>query len=174
MAGPNRIVSGMMNRRLTTLNELDSIISQLEQQKDAIDRALSALREVEGNTMPMASRAGRPRRKFSAATRRKMALSQRRRYAALRGKDGTAGDASKPKKPAKRKISAEGMANIRAALKRRWAAARKQAARGKKTAVAKKAGAAKQSAATKKTANRKGNAAMKAGTSAPAEATPAS
>lgn len=40
-------ISGMMNRRLTTLDCLDSIISQLEQQKDAIERALSALHDIE-------------------------------------------------------------------------------------------------------------------------------
>src|SRR4051812_23322503 len=102
MAGPNRTMSGMMNRRLKTLNGLDSIISQLEQQKDAIDRALSALREIEVNTTPSSiigartTVTGRPRRRLSAATRRKMALSQQRRYAALRGENVAAGNTPRP------------------------------------------------------------------------------
>ena len=124
--------------------------------KGRIDRALSALREIGSATTPTVA-AGlnttvfgvRPMSRFSAATRRKMALAQRRRYAALRveavGETGKA----KPAKATKRKMSAEGLANIRAAVKRRWAMAKKHAAAAKKATVAKKA--VKKSAAKKMT-----------------------
>jgi hypothetical protein len=131
---------------------LDNIITQLEQRRDAINRALSALGAIGSATTAAATSADttatgtRPRRKLSAATRRKMALAQRRRYAALRGE---AVEVTKTT-PAKRKMSAEGLANIRAGVKRRLAMAKKQATAGKKVAGTKKA-------TVKKTAAKKAN-----------------
>jgi len=134
---------------------LDKIIVQLEQRRDAIDRALSALGAIGLATTPkMAADATKPvagagpRRKFSAATRRKMALAQRRRYAAVRGESVATTTAVKPTRPAKRKMSAEGLANIRAGVKRRLAMAKKQATAATKVAGTKKA-TVKKTAATK-------------------------
>src|SRR5947209_7760696 len=61
----------------------------------------------------------RPRRKMSAATRKKMAEGQRKRWASKVSAEPAAPKAVK--KP-KRKLSAAGRAAIVAALKKRWAA----------------------------------------------------
>jgi hypothetical protein len=68
---------------------LSGIIDQLERQKTAIERALTALRQIEGiATLAAATEVESPaaaeaptlkRRKFSAASRRKMALAQKAR-----------------------------------------------------------------------------------------------
>ena len=121
------------------MDGIGSIIEQLEKQREAFDRALSALREIGPVTEPSTATnhgttvAESPKRTFSAATRRKMALAQQRRYAALRG-ENVAGNSEVPAeetkatKPAKRTLSPEGLANIRAAVKRRWVMAKKAAA----------------------------------------------
>jgi hypothetical protein len=108
---------------------LASIITQLERQKTAIDRALVALRQVEGSDAPgtppatsaaMPELSGRKRKKRSAAVRRKMALAQKARWAKIKGDVATpAPTAPEPPKP-KRQISAEGMKRIIAATKKRW------------------------------------------------------
>jgi hypothetical protein len=115
-----------------------SIIAQLEQQKTAIERALTALREVEGieTPTPVASapeaRTG-TRKKFSAASRKKMALAQKARWAKIKGKSEPV--SATPEAPkAKRKISAEGLKRIIAATKKRW-----RLKRAADKAVAKKA-----------------------------------
>ena len=103
------------------------IIDQLEKRKAAIDRALAALRKVDGiaeaariepAATPEAPRG--KRKKFSAAARRRMALAQKARWAKIKGETEPpippATEASKPK----RRISAEGMKRIIAATKKRW------------------------------------------------------
>jgi hypothetical protein len=73
------------------LNDVDSIISQLEKQRDAIDRALAALREVEGGSAP-AKRRGRPpaqkksvaKRVLSPEGRAKISEAAKRRWADLK------------------------------------------------------------------------------------------
>jgi hypothetical protein len=71
------------------------------------------------------------RRKFSAASRRKMALAQKARWANIKGEIEPPPPTPEPSKP-KRRISAEGMKKIIAATKKRWrlqkAAARASAA----------------------------------------------
>ncbi len=96
------------------MNDVSSIISQLEQQKAAIDRAIAALREV-GPTGP---RPGRPR-KIQGAELLKNGRKRRR-------------------------MTAEGRARIAEAAKKMWAAKRASGsvkksatkkARGKKAAA---------------------------------------
>jgi hypothetical protein len=119
---------------------LNGIIDQLERQKTAIERALTALRQIEGIAAPaMATEIKSPaeaptltRRKFSAASRRKMALAQKARWAKITGEiEAPSPLAPEPPRP-KRWISAEGMKRIIAATKKRWrlkkAAARATAA----------------------------------------------
>src|SRR6266566_7262833 len=124
--------------------QLASIITTLERQKAAIDRALMALREVDGvpATAPasiakseVATRKGKKR---SAAVRKRMQEAQRARWAKIKGESEPAQPATPEAPKAKRKISPEGRKRIVAALKKRWALKRAEAkAAPKKT---KKAG----------------------------------
>jgi hypothetical protein len=74
-------------------NQIRDIINQLEKQKVAIDRALSALRGVEeegggsataNESSPAPRKRGRPARKrtLSAEARERIAAAQRKRWAA--------------------------------------------------------------------------------------------
>ena len=104
---------------------LTSIITTLERQRAAIERALSALREVDG--VPISPSIGghkvspRKGKNLSAAVRKRMQEAQRLRWARVRGKsEQKTSTASEPSTP-KRRISAEGMKRIIAATKKRWA-----------------------------------------------------
>lgn len=79
----------------------------------------------------------RKRKKFSAASRRKMALAQRARWAKIRGDSEPAPAKPEVAKP-KRKLSRAGRAAIIAATKKRWALRRAEGAKSK-PALAKKA-----------------------------------
>jgi hypothetical protein len=109
---------------------LNAIINQLERQKTAIERALVALRSVDGIPTPATTtRFGpaatpevpaRKAKKRSAAVRKRMKEAQRLRWAKIRGESESQASAMpEPPKP-KRRISAEGMKRIIAATKRRW------------------------------------------------------
>jgi hypothetical protein len=133
------------NHRMT--DALSGIITRLGEQKAAIERALAALRGVDGLFMeqegepPVAATApARKRRKFSAATRKKMALAQRARWSGVKGEiEAPPARTPEPVKT-KRRISAEGMKRIIAATKKRWRLKRAAAkAALTKKAVAKKA-----------------------------------
>ena len=106
-------------------DSITTIITQLERQKTAIDRALTALRNIdtEPAMAPQIDPAVSPRvptRKRSAAVRRKMALAQQARWAKLKGEveQPPAPTPAPPK--AKRQISPEGLQRIIAATKKRW------------------------------------------------------
>jgi hypothetical protein len=132
----------------TKLNSeiLTAAIEGFEAQKRRIDDQIRELRatlsggSVEPAAMPQAPRRGR--KKFSAASRRKMALAQKARWAKIRGGSVPSTPATpKPAKP-KRRISEEGMKRIIAATKKRWRlakAAKAQPATAKKAAVKKEA-----------------------------------
>ena len=86
------------------MNELDSIIANLERQREAIDRALEALREVSGTPHVAAKKAATKKRaakKRSGLTeegRRRLSENMRKRWAAKR-------TGSQVRKAAKRKSS---------------------------------------------------------------------
>ena len=82
----------------------------------------------------------RKRRKFSAASRRKMALAQQARWARVKGE--IAPPPATPKAP-KRRISAEGMKRIIAATKKRWRLQRAAAKSALASKVAPRKAAAK-------------------------------
>ena len=105
-------------------NRIDAKIAEIKQQLDG------------GRPAPAApTDTIKPRKKRSAAVRRRMALAQRARFAKLKeGSEPTQAVAAKPKK---RKLSAAGKAAIVAALKKRWAAV-KAAKQAEKPAPAKK------------------------------------
>src|SRR5260370_41705511 len=97
-------------------------IAGLELQKTQIDSQIAELGTIlnEGRSEPavMPSETGK-RKKFSLASRRKMAAAQRARYARLRGdSEPTEAATTKPR----RKMSAAGRKAIAAAAKKRWKA----------------------------------------------------
>src|SRR5450755_275452 len=88
---------------------ITAAIAGFESQKSQIDSKISELRSMlagdstESATTPVT---GKPRRKFSAASRRKMAAAQKARYAKLKkGSETTEPVTAAPKK---RKLSAAG------------------------------------------------------------------
>ena len=99
---------------------INAAIEGFEAQKSRIDVQIADLRAMLSRVRPDASvkspGRGAPRRKMSAAARKRIGDAQRKRWAA----QGNA-SAKKAAKP-KRKLSAAGRANIVAALKKRWAA----------------------------------------------------
>src|SRR5437588_6215005 len=117
-----------MQQKLTP-QIIEAAIKGYEAQKAEIDSQIAELRSMldgrHTNSAATPSETGRPRKKFSAATRRKMAAAQRARYSKLRqGSEPTQAASSKPAKRKRRKMSAAGKAAIAAAVKKRWAAIR--------------------------------------------------
>jgi hypothetical protein len=99
-------------------------IDGYELQKTRIDAKIAELRAMlpAGSTQTAATPEAptRKRKKFSAASRRKMALAQKARWARIKGEsEPSAQSAPEAPKP-KRRISKEGMARIVAATKKRW------------------------------------------------------
>lgn len=117
-------------------NGLNEVIQKLEQQRTAIERALSALREVGGvggSTETSTRRAGAAKRKggMTPEGRRRLSEALKKRWAAKRA-------GSQVRAKAKRKsggMTPEGRKRLSEALRKRWAA--KRAA---KTAQVKRAG----------------------------------
>ncbi len=111
---------------------VENVISQLERQRSAIDRAISALREATG-VSPSAKVAsssvnGRPRkRRLSPEGRRRIIEATKRRWAAKRAQDTGAASkrAAAPSRSRRGAMSAEGRKRLALAMKKRWAAAKK-------------------------------------------------
>jgi hypothetical protein len=131
---------------------ITAAIEGFEAQKTRIDAQIAELRAVlTGGVAAPATTPESPigkRKRFSAASRRKMALAQKARWAKIRGDSEPPAPKEAPKP--KRQISKEGMARIIAATKKRWRL-QKAAAKAQSTA-AKKAVPARKKAAVKKTA----------------------
>jgi hypothetical protein len=86
------------------VNDVTSILSELERQKAAIERAIEALQEVSAAGGRSAGRrqAGAKKRRLSPEGRRRIAEAARRRWAALKAEKES--QALNPaKKPAKKK-----------------------------------------------------------------------
>ena len=116
-----------MPPKLTT-EIINAAIMGFEQQKHRIDAEIAGLRAMLSGA-PAEAKAkvatttptGRARRKVSAAGRRKMALAQKKRWAA---KKAGATPGTPVAKKAKGGITAAGRAALAAAMKQRWAAKR--------------------------------------------------
>jgi hypothetical protein len=86
------------------VNEIASIISQLERQRAAIDRAISALREVEGVKPAQTAPSGKAtakepkKRRMSAAGRRRIAEAAKKRWADKRAAEGITAEKPGPTK----------------------------------------------------------------------------
>jgi hypothetical protein len=107
---------------------IQAAIAGFEAQKSQIDSQITELRSLldgHSTTQPTApTETAKPRKKFSAAARKRMALAQRARFDKLRqDSEPTQAVAEKPKKK-KRKMSAAGRKAISDATKKRWAAIR--------------------------------------------------
>lgn len=162
------------------MTEIGKIISQLENQKALIERAIAALREIdspsqtEARTPRVVSKKATQKRHISPEGRKRIIEATKRRWAAKRaaetsGRSVQTKSAVPPKsspaasgaaKPApvgakttarKGHISPEGRKKLAEVMKRRWAA--KRVAEASTTAVSsKKAAPAKRGARSKKTA----------------------
>jgi hypothetical protein len=84
--------------------------------KERIDVLQSELNEILGGEVPVQDDV--PRRKVSAAGKARMRAAQLARWAAIKG----TAPSVKPGRKAKRKMSAQGLANIRAGVAKRMAA----------------------------------------------------
>ena len=145
--------TGNMFTRQLTAEMLGAAIEGFELRKVRIDEQIAELRQMLNGHQTVAGSTSepqtQPRRKMSAATRKRMGQAQRKRWAI------TKGDAETPSKATakpKRKLSAAGRAAIVAALKKRWAA-KKAGLVVVKKAVAKKVASRK--TVGKKAANAK-------------------
>jgi hypothetical protein len=110
-----------------------------EAQKVRIDSKIAELRAMLPGGSPEAAavpEAPTRKRKVSAAARRRMAIAQKKRWAAIKG--GAEPPAPKEAHTPKRRISKEGLARIVAATKKRWAAVRAAKAQQQKAAAKKK------------------------------------
>ena len=162
------------------MTEIGKIISQLENQRASIERAIAALREIdspspaEARTASAVSKKATQKRHISPEGRKRIIEATKRRWAAKRaaetsGRSVQTKSAVPPKsspaasgaaKPApvgakttarKGHISPQGRKKLAEAMKRRWAA--KRVAEASTTAVSsKKAAPAKRGARSKKTA----------------------
>ncbi len=124
-------------------NSLNDVIKKLEQQRIGIERALAALRDIEGpgleNAVPAAVPAARGRRKakrkggMTPEGRRRLSEALKARWAAKK-----VGSAAAPAK-AKRKggMTPAGRKRLSEALKARWAAKRAGSAAPAKKAARK-------------------------------------
>jgi hypothetical protein len=116
-------------------NSLNEVIKKLEQQRIGIERALAALREIEG---PAAAAApspalGRPRkgRRKGGMTpegRRRLSEALKARWAAKKAGSSVPAASAPAKKKRKGGMTPEGRRRLSEALKKRWAA--KKAAAG--------------------------------------------
>src|ERR1017187_815160 len=134
-----------MPTKLTT-EILTAAVLGFEEQKRRIDTKIAELRATlsGGPANPAAApeATSRKRKKFSAAARRKMAQSQKLRWAKIRGESEPSAPATPEAPKPKRRISEEGIKRIIAATKKRWRLQKAKSATAKK-AVTRKATAKK-------------------------------
>jgi hypothetical protein len=119
--GPRLETPNYMPQLKLTADILAAALEGFEAQKNRIDERIAEIRQMlGGSTAPAAlTGAGKPRKKRSAAVRRKMALAQKARWAKI--KQASAPPQAVAAKPKKRKFSASGRREIIAATKKRWA-----------------------------------------------------
>lgn len=119
----------------------------LRHERERIDGLIAELEREVGGSGRNSRGAPAKRRPMSAATRKRMAEAQRKRWAVQR--DGAPASAKKPAAAKKRRIGAEGRRRIIEATRKRWEAYRKAKA-ANEGSVGKKAKAANEGGAGKK------------------------
>lgn len=129
---------------------ITAAIAGFEAQKKRIDAQIAELRNILNGerTAEGAPAEAAPKRKISAASRRRMALGQKKRWAAIKGQSGSESVAGGPK----RRISEEGTKRIIAANKKRWARKRAEAAKANQSTAKKAVSTRKKIVARKATA----------------------
>src|SRR5215469_4863453 len=112
---------------------ITAAIAGFEAQKELINSQIAELRNMlnhrDGHA---AAEAPKVKRKMSAASRRRITLAQKKRWAAIKGRSQAISPAGS--EPPKRRISEEGMKRIIAATKKRWALKRAEEAQTKRAA----------------------------------------
>jgi len=118
--------------RIKMANSLNDVIKRLEQQRTGIDRALAALRQIEGpglelaEAAPAAAPGGRRKAKrkggMTPEGRRRLSEALKARWAAK--KSGSAAPAAPAKAKRKGGMTPEGRKRLSEALRKRWAAKR--------------------------------------------------
>jgi hypothetical protein len=116
------------------LSHIASAISELEHQKDAIDRALSALRAIATTSQkPGATNnsagVSPGKKRLSAEGRRNIIAALKKRWAEKRAAQAVASKKAAPAKKAKKRVlSADARKKMADAAKKRWAAQKKKQA----------------------------------------------
>ena len=116
------------------MSDIAAVISQLETQREAIQRALEALRGISGSSSLSSAKGKAPRsrsrkRHLSPEGRARIIAATKKRWAAQKaaqGRNAKAGTATVKRK--RRKLSAEARKKMGDAQRKRWAARKKQQA----------------------------------------------
>ena len=112
------------------LRELRQEQSQAQLEVEKLNKAISVIQGLTEKSVGVANNGTRPKRRMSAAGRRRIAEAQRARWAKLRKPPQPAVRASSATSPSaarpKRKLSPAGRRRIIAAAKARWARVRAQ------------------------------------------------
>jgi hypothetical protein len=105
------------------VNDVENLISKLEKQRSAIDRAISALREITSSaaTGPDVAESKTKKRHLSPEGRRRIIEATKRRWAAKRAAQA----ATVPSHSRRGKLSGAGRKRLALAMKKRWAVAKK-------------------------------------------------
>jgi hypothetical protein len=108
---------------------LTAALTGFEEQKKRIEAQIADLRQMltGPSTDGAAPETGKPRRKMSAAARKRIGAAQRKRWDEARNEAGGASRVGPAPARKKRKLSAAGRRAIIAATKKRWARVRAQA-----------------------------------------------
>lgn len=127
--------SRCQNTRGVTMSSLDNALQELREKRnqaqveiDKLDQLISGIESLNGIGAALPSTTTRAKRIISAASRRKMALAQKARWASLRKKSQPIAlvAQSTSSSPTKRTMSAAARRKIAAAQKARWAKIRAQ------------------------------------------------
>jgi hypothetical protein len=102
------------------------IITQLEQQKAAIEKALEALHSLNGNA-PVEAAAPSRKGGMSPEGKRRLIAALKRRWAAKKAPAAAVASVPAPARRKRRGMTPEGRKRLAEAMRRRWAAKRKAA-----------------------------------------------
>ena len=106
------------------LRELREKRSQSQIEIEKLDQIIAGIESLNGAGAVVPSKTAQLKRIISAASRRKMALAQKARWASIRKGSQPVVAKSTASAPAKRKISAAGRKRMGEASRARWAALR--------------------------------------------------